>query len=297
MFLLGLAAFFLPYFMYGFFLRKRKLRSGLSVFFTGLAGLFFLWTFFCVKARSFDDLLNHILYPTIAFYVQFYAVLGVSFVCFPLVYHFIHRFQKIKVLQRLSCLLGMLSIFLATSLVWAKERFPVTQPRIVFFVLSSPVEGGVRVDQLLSAAVVILAPLISFFLLCFVVSRMRQFKESALLWRCAFMTMGTCVVCAIASFCVTTRIWEYPKLIAEFSGSATFSDFYAKEFRRLHFENLEFPKEQRNVIVIFLESMESSFADKAAGGMMDSNLIPNLTKLANDNISFSHSLKDIGGGV
>lgn len=296
MFLLGFVVFFLPFFMYVFFLRKLRLGRGFCVFFTSLAGLFFLTCFFCVKDRSFDDLVNHILYPTIQFYVQYYAVLGVSFICFPLMYHFINQFRKIKVLQVLSCLFGMLSIFLATSLVWAKERFPLTQPRTVFFVLSSPVEGGVQVGQLLSAFAVILVPLISFFLFFSVVSRMRRFKDAAVLWKCTFMTMGTCVVCVIASFCMTTRIWEYPKLISEFSSPATFSDFYAKEFRKMNFEDLEFPKEQRNVIVIFLESMESSFADKAAGGMMDSNLIPNLTKLANENISFSHSLKGIGGG-
>lgn len=36
-----------------------------------------------------------------------------------------------------------------------------------------------------------------------------------------------------------------------------------------------------------MESMESSYADQEDGGIMDDNYIPNLTKLAKENINFS----------
>ena len=35
-----------------------------------------------------------------------------------------------------------------------------------------------------------------------------------------------------------------------------------------------------------MESMESSYADQEDGGIMDDNYIPNLTKLAKENINF-----------
>ncbi|MFQ9749776.1 MAG: hypothetical protein ACLRYY_13470 [Anaerobutyricum soehngenii] len=44
---------------------------------------------------------------------------------------------------------------------------------------------------------------------------------------------------------------------------------------------------KNNLFYIFMESMESSYADKAEGGTMDVNYIPNLTKLAKENVQFS----------
>ncbi|MCR5700815.1 MAG: LTA synthase family protein [Lachnospiraceae bacterium] len=47
------------------------------------------------------------------------------------------------------------------------------------------------------------------------------------------------------------------------------------------------PKDKRNLIYIFLESMETSFSDNQSGGGMQEDLIPNLTKLALENECFS----------
>ena len=40
---------------------------------------------------------------------------------------------------------------------------------------------------------------------------------------------------------------------------------------------ISFPEKKRNVIYIYLESMEVDYADKEHGGEMDVSLIPNLT--------------------
>lgn len=51
---------------------------------------------------------------------------------------------------------------------------------------------------------------------------------------------------------------------------------------------LDFPEEKRNLVYIYLESMEMSFADeKSGGGMGNDNLIPGLTRLALENECFS----------
>ena len=59
--------------------------------------------------------------------------------------------------------------------------------------------------------------------------------------------------------------------------------------------NITFPEQKRNLIYLYLESMESTYADKASGGAFDKNYIPELTQLAADNISFSNS-ELLGGG-
>jgi len=53
-------------------------------------------------------------------------------------------------------------------------------------------------------------------------------------------------------------------------------------------------REKRNLIYIFLESMESTYADTEAGGNISTDFIPELSALAEENVSFSHK-KGIGG--
>jgi len=57
---------------------------------------------------------------------------------------------------------------------------------------------------------------------------------------------------------------------------------------------IKFPESKRNLIYIFLESMETSFFSHDLGGALDYNVIPELYDLAARNTNFSHNT-DIGG--
>mgnify|MGYP002538828124 CR=1 FL=1 len=58
---------------------------------------------------------------------------------------------------------------------------------------------------------------------------------------------------------------------------------------------MTFPDKKRNLIYIYLESMESTYMDIKNGGGYEVNYIPQLTKIANNNISFSNT--DAFGGA
>lgn len=53
--------------------------------------------------------------------------------------------------------------------------------------------------------------------------------------------------------------------------------------------NIEFPEEKQNLIYIYLESIENTFASVEDGGMYKESRIPELTQIAKDNINFSNS--------
>lgn len=53
--------------------------------------------------------------------------------------------------------------------------------------------------------------------------------------------------------------------------------------------SLTFPEKKRNVIVLYLESMEMTYADKENGGGFDENFISQLTQLSKENENFSGS--------
>ena len=72
------------------------------------------------------------------------------------------------------------------------------------------------------------------------------------------------------------------------------SELYQDEYRDPKAVNITFPKQKRNLIYIFLESMETSYLSNDLGGGLEYNLIPELTELAQNNINFSHN-ESVGG--
>ena len=59
---------------------------------------------------------------------------------------------------------------------------------------------------------------------------------------------------------------------------------------------ITFPEEKKNLVYIFVESLEITYADTAHGGIQPVNYMPRLTALAEENISFSHT-ETLGGFV
>jgi len=75
------------------------------------------------------------------------------------------------------------------------------------------------------------------------------------------------------------------------------STFIAEHYVDPNDVELVFPEEKRNLICIYVESAETSLQDKANGGGFDVNYIPEMTALAQQNISFSRNDKLIGASV
>ena len=60
---------------------------------------------------------------------------------------------------------------------------------------------------------------------------------------------------------------------------------------------LQFPNQKRNLVYIYLESMEITYADSKNGGSFAQNVIPELTALAEENEDFSGSDSLLNGGI
>lgn len=72
------------------------------------------------------------------------------------------------------------------------------------------------------------------------------------------------------------------------------SELIEKEYINPKQANIKFEEQKRNLIYIYLESMESTFYAKEEGGLAEKDLIPEISKLAKENISFSNTDK-LGG--
>ena len=61
------------------------------------------------------------------------------------------------------------------------------------------------------------------------------------------------------------------------------SNFIAKEYVKPENVNIELPEEKRNLIYIFLESMETTYYSTQDGGLSQYDLIPEISNLAKEN--------------
>ncbi|MBR1439582.1 MAG: phosphoglycerol transferase, partial [Lachnospiraceae bacterium] len=73
-------------------------------------------------------------------------------------------------------------------------------------------------------------------------------------------------------------------------------DFFEQEYVDAGQQDLKFPEKKRNLIYIFLESAEITYADTENGGAFAQNCLPNLTKLAEENEDFSGADPKLNGG-
>ena len=79
-------------------------------------------------------------------------------------------------------------------------------------------------------------------------------------------------------------------------GQSTYSTFIDDNYVDPSSVNITFPEQKRNLIYIFLESMEMTYADQEDGGAFEENVIPELTGLAQENEDFSGEDKKLNGG-
>lgn len=103
------------------------------------------------------------------------------------------------------------------------------------------------------------------------------------------------VVAFVAAFSYllsTLSFYEYLK--AQFGSTKIYETEYVDPEK----VNLKFPDKKRNLVYVYLESMENTVASKENGGAADASYIPELENylLDKNNISFSNTNQPVGGG-
>lgn len=90
-----------------------------------------------------------------------------------------------------------------------------------------------------------------------------------------------------------TQFNFYEYIQGQLEASSFIEEHYVKPEKDL----IVFPEQKRNLIWIYMESAETTFQDVPSGGMMNQNLIPEMTALAKENISFSQTDEISGAAV
>lgn len=92
------------------------------------------------------------------------------------------------------------------------------------------------------------------------------------------------------------NVWTTLDVSAYTENKSTYSTFIDDNYVDPRDVSLEFPSRKRNLIYIFLESMENTYSDEKNGGAFEENLIPELTQLSEENENFSGTDGSLNGG-
>ena len=146
------------------------------------------------------------------------------------------------------------------------------------------------VNQYLSSTIP-QALIISVILTVFIYSFLNTTKKR-------LISIGAYFAATIALFVSDIPILDYVHILKrEPEKNASYSKFFDDNYINPDSVKIVPPGQKRNLILIYLESLETTFSDKEHGGGQDSNLIPEITELALQNVNFGKSGKLIGGGI
>ncbi len=109
-----------------------------------------------------------------------------------------------------------------------------------------------------------------------------------------FSKRATAIVSLVLSFAMIGFAAYRVRLVEYVVYMAQPSELYEAYYVDPETAEIKFPEEKQNLIYIFLESVETTFYDESQGGEWETNLIPELYQLAQNNTNFSQT-HQIGG--
>lgn len=187
-----------------------------------------------------------------------------------------------------------------TGTVWGMESFNGVDPDQLIINLTSPTEGtSEEVMNAFWSGPFLHTISVTFLFIVFIFSKRLLFLRRSEKTICVFsvrIRRGISFILALGVFLggIAYGVKEF-QLFTLYDMYFTESSFIADNFANPREVKMQFPEKKRNLIHIYLESMENTYASKELGGYMDENLIAPLTELAGEGVSFSQSDKGLGG--
>lgn len=189
--------------------------------------------------------------------------------------------------------------FMATiSIEWLYDSFGHLSMDEIIFHFKVPMEGTntdmvwVYMKECLWK-IIIPTVILSFFLIYPMVKDLKIVRSIQTSKKRRTVIVGLCISMLILTGGIynvlkTSDILEY------IENQTNASKFIEEEYVEPGETNIEFPEQKRNLIYIFLESIETTFYAKEDGGLAEKDLIPEISKLARENLNFSNTSK-LGG--
>lgn len=191
----------------------------------------------------------------------------------------------------IAAVLGLFVAVISYKLAkWVIDTWGLLTMDEIVFHLKVPLEG--TNEDMIWEAINFCLPVAAVAVVCFVIILIAVRKKN-------FIKYG--IIFSAAAFSIfllkhsVDFVWNELKVDEYLESQRTQSTFIQENYVDPRSVQLTFPEQKRNLIYIFLESMESTYASQDVGGAFEENCIPELTALAQNNINFSNTT-GLGGG-
>ncbi len=212
-----------------------------------------------------------------------------------------NRSRKTEIIAHIALNIAVLCVLILTlSIVWVIKLYGTIGFEEVVFHLTEPM-SGTSSDSLLDYVITVIvfsAVLFAIFLFLRYFPAKKTLTLKLKLFKRNFCAdvfplklrnwLGlTLTAIWLITFCGLAQgvfgFFSYVK------NSLTYSSFIEEHYVSPYSTEIIFPEKKRNLIYIYLESTETTLQDEENGGIKDVNLIPELTQIAKENISFSQN--------
>ncbi len=199
--------------------------------------------------------------------------------------------------------LSLLNLTLIFGLKWIKNNVGIVSVDEIIFHLRVPLKGtgqNIINDILLNCVL----PILIIFIILLVIFFLKPLNSKSIKFKLFkkniklsvrrlirfILLISNIILLIIQIYNINNKF----KLTEYIEKSKTESDFIETNYVNPKDVNIKFPDKKRNLIYIYIESMETTYMDNENGGIQEENIIPELTNLALENLNFSNTEK-LGG--
>ena len=191
----------------------------------------------------------------------------------------------------LAIVLGVCSVLLSNSILWMFDTWSyLTMDELVYH-LNSPMEGTSK--EIIMEYVQYCVPATILALLVIMIVMIVFHKRK---WLYHIAMIGIIIFSVLLAGYFLHMTWVRLDIANYSENKGTYSTFIDDNYVDPNDVVIRFPEQKRNLIYIYLESMETTYADVEDGGAFPESYIPELTKLAQENEDFSGSEIKLNGG-
>ncbi len=197
--------------------------------------------------------------------------------------------RKWKVIHVICLLLVSFAAIAALLSSWVLRTWQNLTMDELMYQLSAPTEGtgGGIIESAIIQAGIPSAAIIIFFWQLFRHTRRKGFYKKLLI---------ICLVSSVAVLSITdVYVWNILAIGDYLNYQTHPSTFIEDNYVDPDSVSITFPQKKRNLVFIYLESMEVTYSDLADGGGFEDDVIPELTQIAESNEDFSGSQSILNG--
>ena len=203
----------------------------------------------------------------------------------------------IKIFEIVICIFFLFSeIFCIKIIPVLKTTFPLENTDAVIFTLTQNVDGSrdfvisLVLDALKNTVIVSLLLIVASVGVLFLVRYLQKLNILKLKYGVSYVFLialmnVVCLALLVKHICSELPVFDYYVAWKDSLDVPGHSEFYKREYVNPDSVRIEF-KEKKNLILIFLESMEYNFQDSANGGNHPQNLIPEISEYIKNEQSF-----------